>query len=319
MAGRLFLVMIMTILMTQTHAETTAADPVFNIPRLERAAIDADETAWGGAGFHVELMPDTDGLLKPASDFDARFRLAWNDAGLLLLVNVRDDQLIEADDAESIWSRDSMEVFYAATRGAPRYVHVMVSPGVTEKQQAARTFFNPKIVAAIPNAELAITVARKKTPDGYVAELLLPWKNLQLTPKAGDEVAFQLMVNDFDNKPHSKVFNAIWFPHSDTSRNANSMYHVRLAADASPPVGATATASYENFESTCVEIAAGVFAAGKQVRVTAGDKVVGETPLVLADGRACAKFKLPMPALGENQSADNRNTRRPRAENHHAS
>ena len=299
MLVRLTLVLLMTLTMTKIHAEAAAADPIFNIPRLERATIDADETAWGDAGFRVELMPDAEGQIKPASDFDARFRLAWNDAGLLLLVNVRDDQLIEADNAESIWSRDSLEVYYAPTRGAEHYVHAIVSPGVTDRQKAVRTFFNPKISSAIPNSELAITVASKKTADGYVAELLLPWSNLQLTPIAGDEVAFQLMVNDFDAKPRSKVFNAIWFPANDTSRNANSMYRVRLAADASPPAGATATAGYENFDAIHVQVTAGAFAAGKNARITSGDNVVGEALLTLADGRASADFKLTISPLGE--------------------
>src|SRR6185436_18982801 len=129
-----------------------------------------------------------------------------------LLLTVRDDAIIEADDMDSLWSRDSFEIFMAARPGAAEYLHAMISPGVSPKQTEVRTYFNPKSKPPLPLSELTLNIARKAAPGGYLAEVLIPWKNLKFTPKSGDEVAFQLMVNDYDDRPRSKQFNAVWFP-----------------------------------------------------------------------------------------------------------
>src|SRR5690348_14532518 len=92
---------------------------VFNIPKIDKHAIDANAEAWGNTGFRVDLLPDPSGNLRPASDFDPRFRLAWNDDGLLVLVTVRKPGIVEAAQLEDIWSKDSFEIFMAQQPGAP--------------------------------------------------------------------------------------------------------------------------------------------------------------------------------------------------------
>ena len=273
---------------------------LFDIPRLERKAVDADASAWGDAGFRVELMPDKDGVLKPAADFDARFRLAWNEQGLLLLLTVKDDVIEEAADIDMLWSKDAFEVFVASAPGVAEYCHLLVSPGVDPAQPRVRMFFNPKIKSPIPRADLAATVVTRGTPGGYVAEVLFPWKNLGLTPKAGDQVAFQLMVDDFDGGRGGRgQFNALWFPNYNTSRDSKAMHVLRLTEkQASPPQGVGASAAYERFRNVRVTVVAGSFADGKPVTVRAGDRLKMDATMQPKDGRAAAQLMLPMPEPG---------------------
>ena len=283
---------------------------VFNIPHIEHSpthqgsVVVISDLDWGDKGFRVELMPNDAGEVKPATDFDPSFRLAWNEEGLLLLLTVRDKNIVEADDIEELWSRDSFEIFVAAKPGDAEYIHVMFSPGFSDKTRDPRFFMNPKVKSPIAPANLNLHVQYKPIAGGYKAEVIFPWQNLHLSPKAGDEVAFQLMVNDYDSpsgaglRAGHPLFNAVWFPASDTSRNSKSMHRIRLSDTASPPEGMTATANYEKFLHTHVLVAAGPFAVGKKVRVLDGEKELGQAELKLADGRASTEFRLSMPPIG---------------------
>jgi hypothetical protein len=60
-----------------------AAEPLlFDIPRLEKIAVDGKPADWGERGFRVELLQGVDGTLKPAEESDARFRLGWDSRGV---------------------------------------------------------------------------------------------------------------------------------------------------------------------------------------------------------------------------------------------
>lgn len=280
------------------HAGESMETAVFDIPRIDKHAIDANAETWGNTGLRVDLLADPGGNLRPAAEFDAKFRVAWNDDGLLLLLSVRKPQITEAAQLDEIWSRDSFELFMAQKPGAEEYLQAMVSPGCDPAHSAVRTFFNPRVKSPLPAAELSIQVARKVVSGGYVAEALLPWKNLKIVPKLGDSVAFNIYVNAFDTRYRPALMNAIWFPIADTSRNSKSMYTLKLSNAASPPMGFTATAGCEHFSRIRVQAWAGEFAEGRTLTVSAGGKTLGTTAMKMTEGRATADVLLPLPAPG---------------------
>ena len=59
-------------------------------------------------------------------------------------------------------------------------------------------------------SHLSFQFGRRKTEDGYTAELLLPWSNLNVTPKPGLETALQIYVMESDDGEKSKT--AMWHP-----------------------------------------------------------------------------------------------------------
>lgn len=276
-----------------------ATQECFQVPMLERPSIDADTAKWGDAGFHVDLMPDKTGAVKPVSDFDAKCRLAWNDQGLLVLVTVIDDVVIEAPNPDDFWHFDSVEIYVARKRGAAEYCQATISPGVSSDQPKPRVVFSDRIQTPIPLKDLTAVVASRKTADGYVVEALLPWKNLGMpAPKVGEECAVQVMVNKPDRRPRD-LFNAVWFPSSNASRDSNAMHVIRLGREASPPVGFGVSAGYASFQNIRVAAAAGLFATGTVVTVKRGDHVVGTMTLAPGRARAEAELLLPMPPHGD--------------------
>lgn len=69
---------------------TAMADdsPVFDVPRLHNIRIDGDPADWGDHGFRISVFASAEGKMPPAADFDAGFRLGWDEQGLLLLLTV---------------------------------------------------------------------------------------------------------------------------------------------------------------------------------------------------------------------------------------
>ena len=68
----------------------TAAEPtvVFDVPYLRDIVIDGKADDWGDGGFRVDAMTPVSGQMQTPEKGDAKFRLGWNDQGLLALVSV---------------------------------------------------------------------------------------------------------------------------------------------------------------------------------------------------------------------------------------
>jgi len=221
-----------------TIADVEAAEedlPVYDVPRLDGIVIDGDAADWGKGGFRVERMVRSKGPATRRKNFDARFRLGWNDRGLLVLVTVCDDIGFESENVSELWLKDCVELFLAPQRGAKDYWQVIFSPGVDRQYPQLRAFVydrreDQELKKVIP----AAITNRTKTADGYVLETLLPWDALAIRPQIGREIAFQIYVQDYDGFPD--LNQRIWYPATNTSDFSDQMHRVRLAAEPSPPV-----------------------------------------------------------------------------------
>src|SRR5687767_1803599 len=102
---RIFRAAVICLVLSVAARYAPAADdsPVFDIPRLLDVAIDGRPDDWGDAGFRVDMLADRTGAVLPSADFDARFRLAWDDRGVLVLVTARDDVPMEVPDEQNPW------------------------------------------------------------------------------------------------------------------------------------------------------------------------------------------------------------------------
>jgi GWxTD domain-containing protein len=86
------LLVLLCALATALLAATPVADtsPIFDIPRLDGITIDGNPADWGDRGFRVGPLLTLEGNIRPADNYDSRFRLGWNDQGVLFVGFVRD-------------------------------------------------------------------------------------------------------------------------------------------------------------------------------------------------------------------------------------
>lgn len=153
-------------------AASQAANRVIDIPRLSDVRIDGDLEDWGDRGYRIDMLTSLDGRAKSKDDFDPVVRLGWNDEGILAAVTVSDSIPLEAE--------------------------VLIAPGMDPAHDEVRMQMIGLGDLKDKDADLQpARAARRKMPGGYTMEVLLPWKNLDIRPAAGQEVGLQL-TNDRD-------------------------------------------------------------------------------------------------------------------------
>lgn len=209
--------------------------PPLNIPRLENIKIDAHSNDWGEQGFRVEGLVEVSGATRSSANFAPSFRLGWDERGVLIFASIRDDVVVEYPAQPAMWIKDSIELFMAESRSSPNRFQLCIGPGVDGLQPRARTFFWDRR----PSLRTALTaeVAGARTAEGYEVEILLPWSNLSISPKAGGEVALQVMVNDADseNPKNANWFRMAWHPEGHAMFHPRALQRLCLAETPSAP------------------------------------------------------------------------------------
>ena len=270
---------------------------LFDVPRLDKIVIDGKADDWGRRGFRVDALTWLDGPIRPANDFDPRFRLAWDRRGLLVLVTVADDEPRESDDIASLWQRDCAELFLADRHGGSEKVQCVVAPGLDPKHPRLRHYlYDQRSSKALRKVEPTAQAARTKTRNGYVMEVLLPWSNVGIDPTLGLECAFQAYLNDSDAR--GGLLHATWYPQVSAHIDSKRMHRIRLASRPSPPVVASAEGHYEDARRVVVQITAAAELAGKIATVRDAGRGLARGRLSEEGGRAYAKLRVPMPPPG---------------------
>ncbi len=83
----LLTLVVLASLFTASVGAYDRAVPAFDIPRIDGVKIDGQADDWKDDGFRVDSLPMLGCGLRPASDFDVRMRLGWDERGLLVLVS----------------------------------------------------------------------------------------------------------------------------------------------------------------------------------------------------------------------------------------
>ncbi len=208
--------------------------PICKIPRLE-VTIDGEVADWAGKGLEVVSLPASGGKLRPPGDFDPSLRIGWNEEGLVLLARVKDNLIREADDGSALWRGDSLEIFLTPKRGTREGYRLVVGTGADPDRPKVRTHFDD-FRKATAGEKLTAQVQGKKTPEGYLLEMLLPWKNLKITPATRVEFGMQLFANDDDGNGQQNRFQALWHPAGDPRKDPLAYQTFRLAGEPSRPI-----------------------------------------------------------------------------------
>ena len=206
--------------------------PTFDVPRVEAVTIDGKIDDWGDRGFHVRSVASREGQMCAPEDFDPSFKLGWNDKGLLVLAQVRDDVIGEHREPGELWRADSMELFMAPGPKPGGVVQITLGTGADPDHPKLRTTFWTKSGAR--GAEgLTAEAAGGAIKGGYVVEALLPWKNIGITPTDGTKIGFQIFNNDRDdtNERFQTAFHPLGHPFWSPS-----LHRLRLSRQPSEPV-----------------------------------------------------------------------------------
>jgi len=213
------------------------AFPTFDIPRLEGITIDGKAGDWGTKGTVIQSMTGVQRKMRATENFDPSFRLGWNDEGLLLLVKVSDNAIKEAAKAEQLWMGDGIELLLSPVRNRREFYQMAVGTGADPEHPGTRTFFWDRRKETA-GEELTSKAAGHKTDSGYLVEVLMPWKNVKLTPAPGVELGLQAFVNDIDGGVYpAGWFRSLWHPGGHAGfQDPNAFHHLRLATEPSKPL-----------------------------------------------------------------------------------
>lgn len=278
-------------------AAAWAEDAVFDVPRLENITVDGDASDWGDRGFHVGLLADEKRNFKDASDFDGRLWLGWDDAGLLVRAEGRDDQHVESEEDWAIWAKDAVELFMAIEPGSTERYQIVVAPGHTKEQPDLRIqYYEFRHDDALLKTKLTGEAAATRVGDRYILEVRMPWSNLAITPKPGASCGFQIYLNDFDpdDPPYLGRYTAMWYPGGQSNWNPERMYRVRLADTPSAPVLAMGTArAFTETSLLWLEMTAAESLAGHSLTISGSGFKETAVTLEAFRGRAAARAYVP--------------------------
>jgi CubicO group peptidase (beta-lactamase class C family) len=269
----------------------------FDVPRVDQIQVDGDDADWGDRGLHVDFLTSTGGRLFAEKDCSARAVIGWDDAGLLVLVRVKDDVRDENPNAEPLGRNDSVEVFLADAVGSPQSYQLTIAAGAPGGKP--RSAVTDRRATKAPPEKIEPVVASRASEGGYVVEMRLPWPAQDPPHKLGDSVGFQLRVNDTDKGPRKAL---LWYPKADTYSNPESMHRLVLAEQPSPPVRLAAQGDYDpGLSRADLTVTALPDLAGKDVRVRSDDKPLAHAMLGPAgeEGVCTAHPRLPMPPRGQ--------------------
>ena len=291
-------------------AQAGEGSPIFDIPRLDKIAIDGKADDWGDGGFRVDLLTPVSGDLKPITDHDARVRLGWNDRGLLVLALIRDNEWLEHPKDTDLWQCDALEVFLSERCGSANMCQWIISPGMDPEQPEPRwRLYDFRREPALKGLPAEPTVARAKGGDLCVLEVLLPWSALRIDPQVGREVGIQVYADDTDGRREYAGYNTAWYPEVGAHMFYDRVHRLRLAERAGDPVLVRGKGEYDIHRlRTNVSLAAQGDCVGKTVRLLDGQAArAGQPARELARGkmepdaagRAMALISFEMPtALG---------------------
>ena len=215
-------------------------DLAHRVPRLEGIEIDGDGKDWGVAGFRLDYLGRPDGGWPDPTGFSATAKIGWSEEALLVLVTVVDDEATEAKEDDELYLADGVELFVADAWGGSASVQVIVSPGLDPEHPELRTqVLDRRGFDRI--APVEVQAASRKTEEGYVVEMALPWVGIA-DAKPGAMPAMQLIVNDVDGP--FDLERLAWFPGLETYADLTQMKRLELgetAESAGDPVRAMVT------------------------------------------------------------------------------
>ena len=246
-----FLAAVLVVLVSGfTFAQT--ALPV-NVPKLADITIDGDAADWGDRGMRYDVLTEAVPSRKPYVDHDATVRLAWTDAGLLVLADVIDASPVEGGD-KALWEGDAVELFFlSAAKDATGFLQFVVAPGIDPTHPSLRVSVVDQRSPELKGKPTEQKLAAKKTEKGYAIEALLPWDSIGGKAAVGEQVRLQVHIDDRD-AGRQGVSQLLVSPEKFARKRENTVL-LQLAETPSDPVTTAASLALERWRRVRVNVA----------------------------------------------------------------
>ncbi len=203
-----------------------------HIPFLNKIHIDGNSDDWPDSNPSLRILSDVYGDSPDSSDMFARFRLGWDQDGLLILAEVSDDSIYE--DHNRFWNGDGIELFISPSRGSFEIMQVSVRPSYDLPDSLTSVMYydhrrTDSLRFIIPESEFC----SYKSSTGYRIEGRIPFKMLGISsPEPGMEIAVQLYINDSDMEGDSTSHSLPWYPVRGSYKNPYAFHKVILSESA---------------------------------------------------------------------------------------
>lgn len=275
---------------------------VFQVPRVKGITVDGSADDWAGQGFRVEFITDPDGKALPADDFDVKFRLGWNQEGLLVLALVRDDIPLEHRHLSQLWRCDCVEIFVSERKGSNNRYSLFIAPGADPTYKSLRSRMYDWRPEGQKDPKIITEAASSIFEGEYGVEVLLPWENLKIMPSLGLEMGFQFAANDFDGNTQNAddSLRVGWFPGLRPA-DPDNMHRIILADKPDLPVLYRVDREI-TFGRCAVSIRGSSALIGEQVEFRNADGIISQGTLELMEGRAGFRYTLAQPVDGKGWS-----------------
>jgi hypothetical protein len=185
----------------QVARKFTLAEPGYQVARMDPPQVDGSLDEWRGL---APMLLDSQSALivKPEAyrgdeDLKASVWLGWSPQALHMAIEVRDDDVVD-DRSRSIWLTDSIELFLDGRPEAERIT--AYGEWVSQNIFPVERSVDGRFVGNGSWEETALEWKVVKSDTGYVLEASIPYSLVteKGTAESGDQVRFDLIVNDQD-------------------------------------------------------------------------------------------------------------------------
>lgn len=172
---------------------------LWDIPHLEKITIDGDKSDWKGKGTVVVFFSDAYGNIPQKNDLSATMNIAWTNDGLLLYAEVTDDIAWENKNIRGLWRGDAIDIFMSEKWGVQNTTQIVIAPGWAKQTDSLRVYaYDHRNSPALRDSSIHCIAASQFTDSCYQIEALIPFSNLNIEPKTGNEFGLQVYIHDGD-------------------------------------------------------------------------------------------------------------------------
>jgi len=265
--------------------------PLYHVPEINGFKLDGKADEWADNGLKVKLFCDANGTVITSDSLEVNFRLAWNKEGLCVFIEVTDPEIIEAQPQLKKNNSDGFEIFVSdkfAGRNMLQYV-VTLKDGKCVSQ-----LWDGRGSRKVAGKPAEIQIVNTRTARGINYELLIPFSYLDVTPREGKEIGFQLYVNDVNQSGVRKRLE--WYYQATSYLSAQYLETLVLDKKASPDVNYAVRADIIDEDTAVVQVVADKAWAGKKLELSGGSSLANVL-FTVKGPVAIARFSLPVQKL----------------------
>ena len=172
------------------------------IPKIDQFNLDGNAADWPAHAPIVHAFSEDAVPGSNSNDISATLQIAWNEQGLLVLVNMHSQHpWVEDTDLLKLYQKDSIELFLRQGSAWRNLVQAVISPGFSTDQDKARKCLwdyrgrDEKWKSINTEVQFASKKHKRNELSGGSIEVLIPWAQLLIKPASGLEVEFRININ----------------------------------------------------------------------------------------------------------------------------